>query len=91
MPDIGVRDLKTHATEIIRDVRERDARYVITYRRQPVALLIPLDKVDSNTTAMMTEASETPAWDELTRLGKEIGSQWRSSQTSAVLLSEMRR
>lgn len=30
MPDIGVRQLKTHASEIIREVREERAQYVIT-------------------------------------------------------------
>ena len=36
MPDIGVRELKTHASEIVRNVREQRARYVVTYRGQPV-------------------------------------------------------
>jgi prevent-host-death family protein len=92
MPDVGVRELKTHATEIIREVRERKARYVITYRRQPVALLIPLDTVDSKATGLVpTEDSAQEAWEELVRLGEEIGREWRSPQTSAELLSEMRR
>jgi hypothetical protein len=34
---------------------------------------------------------EPVAWTELTRLGEEIGREWRSSQTGAQLLSEMRR
>jgi antitoxin (DNA-binding transcriptional repressor) of toxin-antitoxin stability system len=32
MPDIGVRELKTRASEIIRDLREQRTRYVVTYR-----------------------------------------------------------
>ena len=58
MPDVGVRDLKTHSTEIIREVRERNARYVITYRRKPVALLMPLEGIDSKVADLMvTEES----------------------------------
>jgi hypothetical protein len=34
---------------------------------------------------------DTAAWDELTRLGEEIGRGWRSPLTSAELLSDMRR
>jgi prevent-host-death family protein len=45
MPDIGVRELKTHASEIIRQVRERRERYVITHRGRPVGVLMPLDEV----------------------------------------------
>lgn len=90
MPDIGVRDLKTHASEIIRDLRERRTRYIITYRGRPVGLLMPLDEASS---ASLPPAGEpaTAAWDELTRLGEEIGRGWRSPLSSAELLSEMRR
>ena len=44
MPDIGVRELKTRASEIIRDLREQRTRYVVTYRGRPVGLLLPLDE-----------------------------------------------
>jgi prevent-host-death family protein len=90
MPDIGVRDLKTRASEIIRNVRERRARYIITYRGRPVGLLIPLEEAGL---ASLPPAAEpaTAAWDELTRLGEEIGREWRSPLSSAELLSEMRR
>ena len=32
MPEIGVRELKTYASEIIRSVREEGVRYLVTYR-----------------------------------------------------------
>lgn len=87
MPDIGVRELKTHASEIVRKVREQRARYVVTYRGQPVGMLMPLDE----TPLLPAREDESSAWDELTRLGEEIGRGWKSSQTGAELLSEMRR
>ncbi len=90
MPDVGVRELKIRASEIIRDVRERRARYVITYRGRPVGLLIPLDET-SPANLHPTGKPATAAWEELTRLGEEIGREWRSPLTSAQLLSEMRR
>ena len=89
MPDVGVRELKIRASEIVRDVRERRARYIITYRGRPVGILAPLD------TAAGDEASrgrdEADVWEELTRLGEEIGRGWRSPLTSTELLSQMRR
>jgi len=89
MPDVGVRELKAHASEIIRNVRDRRTRYVITHRGRPVGLLIPLD--ETRVSLPPEGESATTAWDELTRLGEEIGRDWRSSLTSAELLSEMRR
>ena len=90
MPDVGVRELKVRASEIIRDVRERRARYTITYRGRPVGLLMPLE--ESRPPDLSTTGEPAMAvWEELTRLGEEIGRGWRSPLTSAELLSEMRR
>lgn len=86
MPEIGVRELKTNASEIIRNVREHRARYTITYRGQAVGVLLPLEQPE---TELPVEAAS--AWDELVRLGKEIGRGWQSPSSSADLLSEMRR
>lgn len=88
MAEIGVRKLKTHASEIVRSVRDERARYVITQRGHPVAVLIPLDNPPSETTSTESTAS---VWAELDRLGEEIGRSWQSSLTSTELLSEMRR
>jgi prevent-host-death family protein len=88
MSEIGLRELKIHASEIVRSVREERARYVITQRGRPVAVLLPLDEP-----LAQAAASETTGmvWDDLTRLGEAFGRAWQSSQTSTELLSEMRR
>ena len=90
MPNVGVRELKIRASEIIRDVREQRARYVITYRGQPVGLLMPLEETRLPDQPLADE-SATAIWEELARLGEEIGRGWRSPLTSAELLSDMRR
>jgi prevent-host-death family protein len=90
MPDVGIRELKARASEIVRNVRERRARYVITYRGRPVGLLMPLDEV-TPTPPTSAGVSAIAVWEELTRLGEEIGRGWRSPLTSVELLSEMRR
>lgn len=41
---IGVRDLKTRASEIMRTVREAKAEYVITYHGRPCGILLPIDE-----------------------------------------------
>jgi uncharacterized protein YuzE len=48
-------------------------------------------EVDSGLTSLPPAGEPaTTAWEELTRLGKEIGQGWHSPLTSAELLSEMR-
>ena len=90
MREIGVRELKVRASEIVRNVRRRRARYIITYRGRPVGLLAPIEGAGSGPTI---SGSEPPisAWDELTRLGREIAQGWPAGKTSADVLSEMRR
>jgi prevent-host-death family protein len=90
MPNVGVRELKARASEIIREVREQRARYVITYRGRPVGVLLPLGEATQAQTVAGSEQG-TAVWEELSRLGEEIGRGWQSALTSAELLSEMRR
>jgi len=85
MADIGIRELKTHASEILRKVKEKRARYIVTHHGRPVAAIIPIDEVQPAAVA------EESAWDELVSLGQEIGQNWQAQQTSTELLSEMRR
>jgi prevent-host-death family protein len=90
MPDIGVRELKVRASEIVRAVRERRARYTITYRGRPVGVLLPLEE-PFPADALPDEESGRTVWDELTEIGEEIGRGWQSDKTSYELLSQMRR
>jgi prevent-host-death family protein len=90
MPEIGVRELKTRASEIIRQVRERRARYTITYRGRPVGVLMPLGETPLPNAGTADESGGA-VWGELTQLGEQIGQGWKASQTGVELLSEMRR
>jgi prevent-host-death family protein len=88
--EVSVSELKSRASEIIRDVREQGTRYVITHRRRPVGLLIPLEEAGSVAVSATGDVTST-TWNELVRLGEEIGRGWRSPSTGAEVLSEMRR
>lgn len=83
MPAVGVRELKTHASEILRHVRDQRAYYTVTYRGKPVGILSPLPEPN--------EPSTHDAWAELDRLGKELSHAWKSPLSSTEILSEMRR
>ncbi|MBU1660283.1 MAG: type II toxin-antitoxin system Phd/YefM family antitoxin [Chloroflexi bacterium] len=41
---VGIRELRDRASEILRQVREERERYVITYQGRPSAFLIPIDQ-----------------------------------------------
>lgn len=84
MPEIGVRELKARASEIVRDVRDRRARYVITHRGRPVGVLAPYSEAQA-------QRSDDEAWERLIALGKEIAEWWPEGLDSGELISQMRR
>ena len=86
MPHIGVRELKIRTSEILRNVRRRKTRYVITYRGRPMGMLTPIDEPESAKT--MTDEDN---WNELVRLGQKIAQGWPAGVNSVDVLSEMRR
>jgi len=90
MPQIGVLELKTHASAIIRAVREKHARYVVTHRGRPVGLLLPLDDA-ADRLGGVDDLSADDAWEELMQLGQEMAQGWPAGLTGADLLTEMRR
>ena len=85
MPEVGVRELKARASEILREVHDRRVRYTITYRGRPIGVLLPVPEVPSE-----GYRGEDP-WEELTHLGEDISRNWQSPLSSMELLTEMRR
>jgi prevent-host-death family protein len=43
VPVIGVRELREHTSEVLRQVREENAEYVITHQGRPVALILAVN------------------------------------------------
>jgi prevent-host-death family protein len=85
--NIGIRALKARASELVRNIRERRARYIITYRGRPVAVLSPLEQPDAH--AHPTE--DPKAWEGLRALGRKISQEWQSDRSAAEILADMRR
>jgi prevent-host-death family protein len=82
--EVGIRELKSRASELVRTVKEERARYVITQRGKPVALIIPLD-------AAPPERSGDQAWERLTDIGEELSKGWKSDKSAVEILTEIRR
>lgn len=85
MEEIGIRELKARASDVVRAVKEQRARYVITQRGVPVAVIIPMDA------AVMPKPSDDEVWERLMAIGEEISKGWQSEKSAVEILSEMRR
>jgi prevent-host-death family protein len=83
--DIGIRELKARASEIVQRVREKQETYVVTCRGKPAGILAPIEPETK------TSGATPAAWDHLNRLADEISRGWKDPRTSVEILSEMRR
>lgn len=94
MPNVGVKDLKNQATEILRAVREERAEYIVTYHGRPVAMLLPVDAAWLEEEHLRSVRPARPSPEllaELEALRQEIDKSWRSDKTAVELISEGRR
>jgi prevent-host-death family protein len=94
MPQVGIRELKNDASEIIRAVREERAEYVVTLRGRPVAFIVPVDEArqEAEVTRRAAALRENAAfWDRMAALRAEIGAKWQSDKTGVELVEEQRR
>jgi prevent-host-death family protein len=82
--EIGIRELKSRASEVVRAVKEERARYVITQRGKPVATIIPMD-------AVLPEKKEEDGWERLLAIRARLGKSKKNKKSSLEILSEMRR
>jgi antitoxin (DNA-binding transcriptional repressor) of toxin-antitoxin stability system len=83
MRTVGVRELKQHASELIRLIREEGSEIQVTYRGEVVALLIPVIRT--------TSKDEALAWAEIDQLSAEIGARWPAGVSAAQAVTESRR
>lgn len=92
MPRVGIRELKAHASEIVRALREDKAHYIVTHQGQPVAVLSPIDEeqLDAMLVRAATAATDTELAAELEELSQEVTRRWKSKKSGVKLVSEMR-
>ncbi len=82
--EIGIRELKSRASEVVRAVKEERARYVVTQRGKPVAVIVPMD-------AIPPEKKDDDGWERLLAIRERLGKGKRNKKSSIEILSEMRR
>ena len=94
MPQVGVRELKNEASEIIRTVREDRAEYIVTLRGRPVAVIVPVkEDLREFDDQRIIDASRPDAdyWARLDALAAEIDAAWQSEKSAVELIEEQRR
>ena len=82
--EIGIRELKSRASEVVRAVKEERARYIVTQRGKPVAAIIPMD-------AMVPEQKDNDGWEKLLAIRARLARNKTKKKSSLDILSEMRR
>lgn len=82
--EIGVRELKARASEVMRAVKNKRVRYVVTQRGVPVAVIAPMD-------AILPEKPDDDSWNRLLEIRTRLGRGSQNKKNSVEILSEMRR
>ena len=91
---VGVRELKNRTTEILRDVRENRAEYVVTYYGRPVAVLLPVDESWLAGEAKRAAEAATPGDEVAVELGAprhDVDRTRRLDETAVEFVWEKRR
>lgn len=85
MTEVGIRELKTQASDIIRRVRENNESYVVTYRGRPVARLEPVQDAETRL------ARDLAILEDMDRVAEEVARYWPEGLSAADAVSEDRR
>lgn len=82
MTIIGIRELRSQASRLIRLVREKGESVDVTYHGKVVARLVPVKR----------ESEPNPqAWADLDQLAAEIGKAWQGTPDAVHAVREGRR
>jgi prevent-host-death family protein len=85
LEEVGVRELKQRASEILRGVRESKEAVTITHRGRPVARLVPVED------AQAKQAEATAVWADMDGLAREISVHWPAAESAVKAVREQRR
>jgi prevent-host-death family protein len=85
MEVIGIRELKDHATQILRKVREEGAEYQVTYHGKVIARILPTELIPLSGEEM------DAAWADLDALAEEIGKRWPAGVSAVDAVRDVRR
>jgi prevent-host-death family protein len=87
---VGVRELKTHAARILRQVRESRTSYVVTHRGRAIGVILPVDAED-DASQVSEDVDATTAWRTFLSAGRGLERRFAPGASGVGLLSDMRR
>jgi prevent-host-death family protein len=87
---VGVRELKTHAARILRQVRKSRTSYLVTHRGRTIGVILPVDAEDDRSQTS-DSVNATTAWDTFVRAGRRLERRFAPGVSGVRLLSNMRR
>ena len=85
MSAIGVRELKEHASQVLRRVRERGEEIDVTHHGRVIARLVPVSRERPR------PRGSAAVWSTLDRVAREIGARWPRGRSAAQAVREGRR
>lgn len=85
MEEIGVRELKTRTSEIMKTVREQGLSYSITYRGKAIATLTPIRD------ERLRLEQDLAVLAEMDKLAERIGRTWPKDVSALDAVREQRR
>ena len=85
MEEVGIRELKQRASEIVRRVREQGETYAITYRGRIVARVVPVESPE------LQKEKASAVWAGMDELAREISAKSASEVSAVEAVAEQRR
>lgn len=85
MKTMGIRELKAHLSDAIRGIQETRETIEVTYRGEPVARIVPVQRRQT------TKEERLAAIASLDALAAEIGAHWPEGVTALDAVHDVRR
>ena len=83
---VGVRELKTHASRILREVRDSGASFVLTHRGKAIGMILPLSQAGR----LPDMDDDAAAWANFWEAGRRLENSLRPGDSPMRALFEMR-
>lgn len=87
---VGVRELKTHASRIVEQVREEGASYVVTHRGEAVGVILPVGASEPVSPGR-EDVDADAAWHAFLQAGRRLERRFQAGVSGVEVLSATRR
>ena len=82
MTTVGIRELKTNVSELLRQVREQGEIINITYYGEVVARLVPAQR------DQISDEELTSLWQRMDYLAQQVAAKWDGTESAVTAVSQ---